>query len=230
VASGNANGALSRTASTWLAFSLALSLALPQPPNPAHIFLGALAGLIVIIVGFFFASRCRPISRRPLRDRTRLTALSLVSGAALGAILLAALVAAAMAEPALRARFAGRLAEPVWRPWALAFESSILEEVTFRLFIMSVIGWSATRLVKSQGAAFVIALFTSATVFGLAHLPAWSALVHTTPALMLVVLLLNGVGGVLLGWIFWHWGLPYAILCHFAGDVVIQVLGPRLLA
>jgi hypothetical protein len=45
-----------------------------------------------------------------------------------------------------------------------------------------------------------------------------------------VVLLLNGLGGQLFGWIYWRWGLPYAILSHFAGDVVVQGLGPRLLS
>jgi membrane protease YdiL (CAAX protease family) len=48
--------------------------------------------------------------------------------------------------------------------------------------------------------------------------------------LIAVVLLLNGLGGVLFGWIFWRWGLGYAIVCHFAGDVVIQALGPRMLS
>ncbi|HEV7518467.1 MAG TPA: CPBP family glutamic-type intramembrane protease [Thermoanaerobaculia bacterium] len=135
-------------------------------------------------------------------------------------------------EPALRARFAGRLADPIWRPWALAFESSILEEITFRLFGLTVLTWLAARLVRGTGAPFAIGLGGSALLFGLAHLPAWASATasHATLILMGVVLLLNGVGGLLFGWLFWRWGLPYAILCHFAGDVVIQALGPRLLA
>jgi hypothetical protein len=35
---------------------------------------------------------------------------------------------------------------------------------------------------------------------------------------------------LLFGWVFWRWGLPYAFLCHAAGDVVIQSLAPRLIA
>jgi hypothetical protein len=42
-------------------------------------------------------------------------------------------------------------------------------------------------------------------------------------------MLLNGIGAVAMGWLFWRWGLPYAVLCHFAGDVVIQGIGPRVL-
>ncbi|HXG90735.1 MAG TPA: hypothetical protein VNJ02_20640 [Vicinamibacterales bacterium] len=46
----------------------------------------------------------------------------------------------------------------------------------------------------------------------------------------LVLFLVNGLGGLLLGWIFWRWGLPYAILCHFVAGILIQALGPRVLA
>jgi membrane protease YdiL (CAAX protease family) len=95
---------------------------------------------------------------------------------------------------------------------------------------MSVLAWLTARLVHNHRAAWSIALVASALLFGGAHLPAWLAAAHATIALVSGVLLLNGVGGLLLGWIFWRWGLPYAILCHFVGDVVVQSLGPRLLS
>ena len=184
-------------AGTWLAFCLALCLALPQPPNTAHVALAGLAGALLIVAGFAAASRSRRLPVHTPQERTRLAALSLLAGASLGAVLLAVLVALAGAEPLLRARFAGRLAEPAWRPRVLGFESSILEEVVFRLFAMSVIAWVALRLVRRSGAAMVIALGVSSVLFGLAHLPAWSAATATTLALVAGVLLLNGLGGLL---------------------------------
>ncbi len=75
-----------------------------------------------------------------------------------------------------------------------------------------------------------LSLLTSALLFALVHLPAWLAVAHPTTTLIGAVLLLNGAGGLLFGWLFWRWGLPYAIICHFVGDVVVQGLGPRLLA
>ncbi len=215
---------------TWLVFSFALSLALPQPPNPRHVVLGMLAGAVVIIIGFLAASRCRLVLRRTRPQRVKLAVLSLLAGTALGAGLLGVLLALASVEPSLHARFAGRLSEPFWRPWALAFESSILEEVMFRFFAMSVVAWITARLIKRAGVAFVIALIVSTLLFGLAHLPAWLSLTHASAALIGSVLLLNGFGGLLFGWIFWRWGLAYAVLCHLAGDVVIKAFGPRLLA
>jgi hypothetical protein len=215
---------------SWLGFVVAAALALPQPPSPLSLAKAAAVGAVLAVVGFSAASRCRTLPVHPARRRVTLTVLAAAAGAALGAALLAALAGFAGYEPALRARFAGRLNEPAWRPWALAFESSILEEVAFRLFAMSVLAWLAARLLRNRRASWVVALVVSALLFGAAHLPAWLAAAHPTFDLVAGVLLLNGVGGLLLGWIFWCWGLPYAILCHFVGDVVVQALGPRFLA
>jgi membrane protease YdiL (CAAX protease family) len=179
-------------------------------------------------LGFAAASRCRTISSHTPRQRATQAGLAGFAGIALGLILLATLFFLAQREPALHARFAGRLHEPWWRSLALAFESSILEEVVFRLFTMSVIAWAASRLLPRS--ALVIALATSALLFGLAHLPAWLTATHATPGLVAAVLLLNGAGGLLFGWLYWRSGLPYAIVCHFFGDIVVQALGPRLLA
>lgn len=214
----------------WLAFVLALCLALPQPPQLLHVAIGSGAGALLITVGLAAASRCRIVPTHSPRQRTVLAALAALAGGALGFVLLTVLVYLAQREPALHARFAGRLTEPAWRPLALGFESSILEEVMFRLFAMSVVAWLVSRLLRNSRVTFVIALALSAVLFGLAHLPAWLAATHTTPGLVGAVLLLNGAGGLLLGWVFWRWGLPYAIICHLLGDIVIQGLGPRFLA
>ena len=224
------NEAAAVLAGTWLAFCLALCLALPQPPSAAYVALGSLAGAALIVLGFAAASGWRSIPLHEPRQRLRLAAVSLLAGSALGGLLLSLLAAFARAEPLLRARFAGRLAEPAWRPWALGFESSVLEEITYRLFAMSVIAWIVLRLFKRPNVATGIGLGASCLLFGLAHLPAWSSLTPVTTSLIAGVLLLNGLGGLLFGWIFWRWGLPYAIFCHFAGDVVVQSFGPRLLS
>ncbi len=215
-------------AGTWAAFAVALVLAVRQPPEPL-VLAGVLGGAFVVVAGFAATSRCRPLGARPVAERARRGAISLASGAALGAALLAVLAALARVEPALRARFAGRLGEPTWRPWALAFESSILEEVVFRLFVMGAVGWAVARVIGRSRAALPAALAASVVLFGAAHLPAWHAAGAGGVALVTVVLLLNGIGGALFGWVFWRWGLPYAVLCHFAGDAVIQTLAPRLL-
>jgi hypothetical protein len=215
---------------TWLAFVVALCLALPQPPNLLYIGIGAAAGAVLTTAGFFAASRSRAIRSHSPRQRAILAGLATIAGSSLGVALLLALVVLSRFEPALHARFAGRLSEPLWRPWALGFESSILEEITFRLFGMSVTAWIAGRFVSNLRAVFAIALLASALMFGLVHLPAWLAMTQASPALIACVLVLNGTAAVLFGWAFWRWGLPYGIVCHLLGDVVVQGLGPRFLA
>ena len=95
---------------------------------------------------------------------------------------------------------------------------------------MSVVAWAMARLLKRATWAVATSVVVSTVLFGLAHLPAWSAATPASAALVVAVLLLNGAGALLLAWLYWRWGLPYAILAHFAGDVVVQSLAPRLLA
>ena len=215
---------------TWFAFCLAAALALPPPPNPAQLGLAAAVAALAALTGFAAASRVRPLGPHNPPARARLGAWSLLAGAAVGAILVGALILLARAEPGLRARFANRLHEPIWRPFALAVESSILEEVVFRLVVISIVTWVLVRLFKRRDWALAGGVTVSTVLFGLAHLPAWSAATQPSTALVSAVLLLNGTGALLFAWLFWRWGLPYAILAHFAGDVVVQFLAPRLMA
>ena len=40
------------------------------------------------------------------------------------------------------------------------------------------------------------------------------------------VVVKSGVAGLVLGWLFWRWGLPYAIVCHFVANGLHKVLEP----
>jgi len=218
---------------TSVAFAVALVLALPQPVEIGLWAVGTAVGVVLSWIGFQATARSRPpVSLRRPMERLKLGSLSGAAGAALGAFLLGMLVFLARFEPAVRARFVARLDEPGWRPWVLGVESSILEEVTFRLFLLSAVAWLAGRFLRSPEGSrpFLAGLLVSTLAFGLAHLPAWAAATSVHGPLVAVVLALNGLAGLLFGWVFWRWGLVYAILCHFAGDVVIQALGPRILS
>jgi hypothetical protein len=216
-----------------IAFAIALYLALPRPVDMGRWAIGALLGVGVSLFGFQAAARARgALPARSFQGRLTLGAASTAAGAIVGGLLLGVLTLLARDQPPLRARFAGRLHEPAWRPWALAFESSILEEMMFRLLIMSIVALLVLLILRGRDPGrrpFVIGLVVSTLLFGLAHVPAWASATATTLPLVVTVVALNGIGGLLLGWIYWYWGLPYAICCHFAADVVIQGLGPRVL-
>ena len=42
-------------------------------------------------------------------------------------------------------------------------------------------------------------------------------------------MLLNGVGGMLFGWLYWKHGLMAAMLAHFSADIVLHVAVPLML-
>jgi membrane protease YdiL (CAAX protease family) len=77
---------------------------------------------------------------------------------------------------------------------------------------------------------FWIAIAVMAVLVGLGHLPATKRLAgRITPLLLTRALLLNGVIGILCGWLFWRSGLEAAVLAHFSADIVYHVGGTVLI-
>jgi membrane protease YdiL (CAAX protease family) len=66
----------------------------------------------------------------------------------------------------------------------------------------------------------------AAIVFGLGHLPATAMAMEITPAVILRAVLLNGILGVVFGWLFYRKGLEFAMISHFSVDIVLHVLLP----
>src|SRR6185436_983275 len=104
----------------------------------------------------------------------------------------------------------------------------------YRLFGLSLIAWLGGLFFHdSEGRPTPILFWTAniifAVGFGLAHLPKAAAL--GLPINTLVVgytLVLNGIGGLLFGWMFWTFGLESAMLAHFFADVIMYALIPLI--
>lgn len=180
-------------------------------------------GAVIVVLGFAAASRCRELPSRSIEHGIRFVFLSLAVGAGVGLVNLAANWGITEADPALRAHLVERMRAV--QPREALITAPITEEVVFRLFVMSLMAWVAYRVTKRAGRAFVFALIGSAAIFAFPHLdrplPADPMLAdHYRAALMTKYTLL----GVPLGWIFWRWGLPYAILCHSAANATHMAL------
>lgn len=228
-----------------LLFSLvALFLAVPRPLSPGPLIIGAVIMAVILALGLRAAApfgRGAPILENAPSGKAlapsppRRLGISLLIGVVMGGILLGVLIFLASKEPLLKTRLAERANQPAWMPWALAVEASILEEIIFRLFLMSGVIWLASLIFRAkrreQASPAIVwtAIGISALAFGLVHLPSWIAAVHPTLFLVATVLALNGAAGVVLGRIYWTWGIEAAILCHFAGDMMLQGIGPRLM-
>jgi len=179
-----------------------------------------LAGEVVIVLmiwaGLWFGARHGLGSAIPSPRRI---AYSLLIGAASGAVVLALLPLAG-----LQSRIIREASIPVWKWLIIAFDSSILEEIIFRLFIVSFVVWLLARFMRRDAATW-IALVVSALLFGASHLTRW---LDAGPLVITSVMIVNGLIAIVLGRVFVKWGIEAAIVAHFAGDIVVHVIGPHI--
>lgn len=119
---------------------------------------------------------------------------------------------------------------PVWQGFLASFYGGIVEEILMRLFLVTTLVWIMWKLTKRSdeerpsSSIVWIAIFSAAVVFGLGHLPATAALTALTPVIIFRAVLLNGIGGIIFGWLFWKKGLEAAIIAHFSADIVLHVI------
>jgi membrane protease YdiL (CAAX protease family) len=112
-----------------------------------------------------------------------------------------------------------------------SFYGGIAEELMMRLFAMTLL----VRLfsIFSGGRAgspqFWGAIVLAAILFGVGHLPAAAQTWPLDAIVVTRVLLLNGVGGLVFGWLYWKRGLESAMLAHFSADLLLHVAAPLAL-
>lgn len=94
----------------------------------------------------------------------------------------------------------------------------IAEEIMMRWGLMSLFVWLLIKGIPNGGRIFVYwsAITLAALAFGAAHLPALAAELVPTPAIILRTLLLNGIAGMLYGWLFWRYHLEASMAAHAA--------------
>jgi hypothetical protein len=213
-------------AAAWCAFIAGLVVG-GEVASPSSFAVVGVSGAALVFLGFAAASRCRTLSLNTTAQRARLAVLSLAAGTALGVANLAANWVIAEADPRVRALLVERMA--TINPVDAVLAAPLVEEVAVRLFLMSVIAWLASRFTKRAALAFAIALVGSAFFFALLHLgrpfPDNPMLANYYRAELLTKYTLAGVP---LGWLFWRWGLPYAILCHVAANAAHLALQESL--
>src|SRR5439155_26611680 len=120
-----------------------------------------------------------------------------------------------------------------WQGLPASLYGGITEELFMRLFFLSVLGLGARRLLAPAAnglpaAPCWVANGLAALLFGLSHIPGLMASVPLTPVVWAWVMLLNGIGGLVFGWLYWRKGLEAAMLAHFTVDIVLHVIGPVL--
>jgi len=135
--------------------------------------------------------------------------------------------------PAIGSRMVAAGALPVWRRVAIIYVAAVGEELIFRLFLLSAVAGVGARLLRlprhvPTPAVIWTAIGLSALLFAGVHLPAWGGALSFGVALALLVMTLNAVGGVVLGYVFVNRGIAAAIWTHAGADCAIQLIGPLI--
>jgi membrane protease YdiL (CAAX protease family) len=224
---------------------LTLDLPIPLPALIAlQIIQSAILFAIIIFAGMYLASRVglgTPIldsatRGEPVADRVRaILPLSIVLGVIATLIVLGLEVF--VFQPALMKELGDTAAalnlqtsQPAaWKGLLASFYGGIAEEIQLRLFVMSFFAWlgrfiSKTPEGKPTSAVFWIANILAALLFGLGHLPTMASLVPLTPLVIARTVALNGLLGIIFGWLYWRRGLEAAMISHFSADIVLHVL------
>jgi hypothetical protein len=111
-----------------------------------------------------------------------------------------------------------------------SFGAAFNEEIMLRLFLLSALAWVGVKLFRqTSGLGFVAILWAanlgSTLVFGLIHIS--NLVILDMPLTLAVVgstIAMNGMIGLLFGWLYWKHGLESAILSHFFVDIVLKVV------
>jgi hypothetical protein len=119
----------------------------------------------------------------------------------------------------------------VWKAFLASFYGGIAEELLLRLFLVSLFVWITYKIKKTkdgQPTDFGIwaSIITASVIFGLGHLPATAQITSLTGIVVIRAIVLNGVGGIIFGWLYWKNGLESAIIAHFSADIVLHVITP----
>lgn len=184
-------------------------------------------GLILGAVGIFLAKKIglwrdeRAITPKPL---TAAIVISVIGGLAL--IL-----------PDLF--FFGKYSEAIMNSYAIkptvsfliatVTYAAVIEEVILRLFMMSLIAFLLHKLFERKKAMpstaiLVIANIIAAILFAAGHLPFTFLAIGTSPVIIFRCFLLNGVFGLLFGWLYRVYGLRYAMIAHGGCHIVSKLI------
>lgn len=103
------------------------------------------------------------------------------------------------------------------------------EEILLRLFFMSLLVFIIAKLFKQKenisANVYWSAIVLAAILFALGHLPATMAIFPELGAVVIVrMMLLNGIGGLFFGYLYWKKGLEYAMISHGFAHICMQLL------
>lgn len=208
-------------AATATAVAVFLLLYFPDRDDGSGSLLGALSTLVAVALGLAAVEKPRSLPHRSVIEHVRLMGLALGLGVALGIANLGLNYGMASLDSAVYEQMVTRWSE--FSAWSIVLSGPVVEEIIFRFLLMSGLGWIAARFTDDRRTIFFVALGASSLLFGVAHV--FYGGVHT-PLYQFGIAVKSGALGLLLGWSFWRWGLPYSIIAHCTANAIHLLLWP----
>ena len=103
----------------------------------------------------------------------------------------------------------------------------IIEEVMMRLFLMSLIVFIVSKIIKKKEiptVVFVIANVITALLFAAGHLPSTRMMTTLTPIIIIRCFIFNGGLGLAFGYLYRKYNIRYAIASHGLSHLIADIL------
>lgn len=109
--------------------------------------------------------------------------------------------------------------------------AGIIEEILLRLFVMSLfvlILWKVfarkNNYLKIPNWIYITAIIISTILFAAGHIPFTMQSIGLSVPILIRCFVLNGIGGIGFGYLYWKKGLAYSMYAHAATHVFMQVI------
>ncbi len=195
---------------------------------------------IAIFLGLYLAKKVgfevpileRWVEKKPVKPQIKAILISSIGlGVIAGALIIIADILFSLSNESISIEGTG---VPIWQGFLASFYGGITEEILLRLFFMSLIVFIFYKIKKTDeekptNLSIWVAIIIAAVVFGIGHLPFTASLTAITPLIVVRAIMLNSIGGIIFGWLYWRKGLESAMISHFSTDIVLYVLLPMIL-
>lgn len=194
--------------------------------------------IIALVIGFFTAHKVglksaiiHPIAREKSKSEwIKGTKLAIILGSIVGVVLKGVNY---LTQPYLPDSLIETL--QLYSPYsALHFINAllyggILEELLARFGVMSLLVFIFWKLFNRKSAkpsnwVFILAIFVSTLFFALGHYGPTARATEMTALIWLQMILLNGLPGLVYGWIYWKHNLELAMLAHMFTHIGMNLL------
>lgn len=189
--------------------------------------------LIALLIGYFVADKVGLKSIVIHAKKMQMLQLkkglkpAVIGGSLLGIIIILFDI---VMRPLLPGIFTGTIQAPSLNSLIAALlYGGIVEELLLRFGLMSLLVlliwklFQRKKTVPTKG-VYLAAILISAFLFALGHLPATAAMTEMTLIIWIRMLALNGLGGLLFGWLYWKYNLETAMVAHMMAHISMNVL------